>query len=224
MPYRKHPLITGEIYHIFNRSIAHQSIFLISHDYHRMLDLIDYYRYTNLPLRYSYFKRLNYDMKKQYTKQYLGDNRPQLKILTFCIMPNHYHFLIKQLSNKAISNFVRNIQNSYAKYFNIRHKRSGSLFQAMFKAKRIETDEQLLHVSRYIHLNPASEFVTELAKLEKYPWSSFKDYMGNMDGLVDTEYILSHFKSKDMYKKFVYDQADYHLKLKHIKHLILEQS
>ena len=119
---------------------------------------------------------------------------------------------------------MRNFQNSYNKYFNTKHDRTGSLTQAMFKAVRIETDEQLLHVNRYIHLNPYTGHVVHTIKdLETYPWSSFPLYLSDeKNSFVDTSFILQMFPSIEEFKKFTYDQADYQRQLHQIKHLVLE--
>ena len=119
-------------------------------------------------------------------------------------MPNHFHFLLEQKEDKGISKFLSNLQNSYTKFFNISHERDGSLFSDQFKAVRIETDEQLIHVSRYIHLNPHTGFVVKsLKELEEYPWSSFPDYLQTPREFVDTEFILSFFGNSQKYIKFV---------------------
>ncbi|MBI2326694.1 transposase [Candidatus Curtissbacteria bacterium] len=147
-----------------------------------------------------------------------------LEILGFCLMPNHFHFLLKPNDDNSISSFVRNFQDSYAKYFNTKNDRVGSLFQAMFKAVRIETDEQLLHISRYIHLNPVSSFMLKAQSLEDYPWSSFREYLGSgVYTFVNPKEILAFFKPKTRYKEFVLDQADYQQELEKIKHLTLEK-
>ena len=95
----------------------------------------------------------------------------------------------------------------------------------MFKAVRIETDEQLLHVSRYIHLNPSTAYIVEPEKLGDYRWSSYLIYLNedSMDhSFVNPEIILSFFKNRADYKKFVLDQAVYQRELDKIKHLIFE--
>ncbi len=223
MPYRKIPIVAGEIYHVFNRSIAKLPIFKTNSDYVRTTKVVEFYRFKKLPIRFSYFKRLPDDLKKDFINSYMQDENKTLEIMSYCIMPNHVHFLIKQLKFGGISNFMRNFQNSYSKYFNTKYKRAGSLFQAMFKAVRIESDEQLIHVSRYIHLNPTTSFIINPQQLEKYPWSSLKDYLSKQhQSFISTEQILSYFKSRGAYKKFVKDNLDYQQKLDEIKHLILE--
>lgn len=149
----------------------------------------------------------------------------RVDILAFCLLDNHYHFLLRQITEKGISKFISNIQNGYAKYFNIKTKRSGPLFQPMFKAVRIETDEQFLHVSRYIHLNPTTNYLVELNKLNRYPWSSLNCYLENnysKYSFLNTSIIFGLIKSREEFKEFVYNQAEYQRELGKIKHLILE--
>lgn len=225
MPYRKEPIVAGEIYHVFNRSVARLPIFLNKNDYQRAIDLINYYRFPHHPaLRFSHFKRLPLKKREEILEDFAKNQKPTLEILAFCIMPNHTHFLIRMLLDRSLSLFMRDFQHSYSKYFNLKHNRSGSLFQSMFKAKRIETDEQLVHVSRYIHLNPSSSFIINTESLEGYPWSSFREYLGdhNPSNITSTKQILNYFRSKEEYKKFVLDQADYQRELSKIKHLTFD--
>jgi putative transposase len=138
-------------------------------------------------------------------------------------MPNHFHLLLKQIGDSGISKFLSNFQNSYTRYFNVKHERDGSLFLDQFKAIRIESDEQLLHVSRYIHLNPYTGFVIKSEKeLETYPWSSYTEYFLDKPRIIEKDILLSFFDSKSSFKKFVFNQADYQKRLKEIQHLIFE--
>lgn len=222
MPYRIVPFIPNEVYHVFNRSIARLPIFIERSDYGRVLDLINYYRFSRPPLRFSHYKRLSVERKIEFEKLFMVNKNSMLEILAYCIMPNHFHFLLRPKKNNAVSDFMRNLQNSYSKYFNTRRGRTGSLFQFMFKAVRMETDQQLLHVSRYIHLNPATSYLREIKDLDTYEWSSFKDYISNVKSFVNREIVLGNFRSKLEYRKFVFDQAEYQRELNKIKHLLLE--
>lgn len=224
MTYRKVPLVTGEIYHVFNRSVARQPIFPSNRDYKRALDVLSFYCYFDLPVRFSHFKRLPESQKKDLMDTLKKKGEMQIELYVFSFMPNHVHFLIREIREKGISTFMSNFQNSYAKYFNTKNDRSGGLFQQMFKAVRIETDEQLIHVARYIHLNPITAFILkDIEELSNYPWSSFSAYLGenNMDFLTK-EVLLSYFSSLDHFVKFTKDQVDYQRKLDKIKHLSLE--
>lgn len=143
-------------------------------------------------------------------------------LITFCLMPNHIHLLIKQISDGGISKFMRQVSDSFTRHFNTKYKRVGPLFQGAFKAVRIETNEQLLHVSRYLHLNPLTSYVVREENFINYPWSSLKDYLSKDSKLVNPKIVLSNFKASKDYLKFVMDQADYGKELEKIKHLALE--
>ena len=220
MPRRKFVLATNETYHIYNRSVARESIFSSAIYLRKIVEISDYYRYRQ-QLRLSQFKNLPIDQKKEYIKSRKNKTR-LVEIYAFAFMPNHYHFLLRQLTDNGITNFISNLQNSFAKYFNIKNDRNGSLFQNSFKGKRIESEEQLVHVSRYIHLNPVTSYLIELDDLVDYPWTSFRLYHYDLDLFVNKELLMESFKSKDDYYKFVADQVDYQRTLDKIKDLVLE--
>lgn len=222
--YRKTPLVPGQIYHVFNRSIARQPIFLNVNNYQRALDVLMFYSYLNPSIRFSHYNRLPSNQKSDFVNNLRKTGEKQIELLAFCLMPNHIHFLIKEIREKGISTFMSNLQNSYAKYFNKKTDRSGSLFQTMFKAVRIESDEQLIHVARYIHLNPVTAYILkDIDQLKNYPWSSFIDYLGmrNLD-ILNKDTILSYFSSTEQFINFTKDQVEYQRQLDQIKHLILE--
>lgn len=120
---------------------------------------------------------------------------------------------------------MRLLQNSYAKYFNTKHERSGVLFQGAFRAVHVETDEQLLHVSRYIHLNPVSANLIHKSQLASQIQNSFKNYI-NKDAspdFIETNLIMNFFNNnKQDYSDFVLNYADTQKQLQQIKHLFLE--
>lgn len=222
MPGRKIPLITGELYHVFNRGNNRQPTFTNKREYNRFKETINFYRVLKPPMNLSRFLRLD-ESKKENVHKVLKQSKRLVEIYCYCLMPNHFHFLLKQVEDQGVAKFMSNLQNSYTKYFNSSHERDGSLFLDQFKAVRIETDEQLVHVSRYIHLNPYTGYVVKsLEELESYPWSSFPDYFQNGNTSIEKNLILDFFKNSQQYKKFVFDQADYQRKLKEIEHLLLE--
>jgi len=139
-------------------------------------------------------------------------------------MPNHFHLLLKQSKDKGILTFMRSFQNSYAHYFNHKAKRKGTLFQGRFKTIRVETEAQLLHLSRYIHLNPLSSYVIkDLTALWQYPYSSLLEYINlQKSQYCQKQIILKQFSNRLDYKKFVSDRADYQQSLEKIKHQLLE--
>ena len=146
-----------------------------------------------------------------------------VEILCYCLMPNHFHFLLRQLKERGITRFMTRFTDSYAKYFNTKHKRNGPLFQGRFKAVRIEDDNQLLHVSRYIHLNPVVSYVVSVDQLDAYPWSSMGEYLGlHKNQLSNKDLILGQFKDAKAYRSFVHDQIDYAKTLQAIEHLTID--
>jgi len=223
-------LITDQFYHVFNRGVDRRQTFTGFPDYHRFLKTINFYRFTSLPIKLSHFLKQSTKTRTEFLNRLVLRQKILVEILAFCLMPNHFHFLVKQTENNGISNFLRLCQNSYTKYFNIKNNRTGSLFQGQFKAVRVETEEQLLHLSRYIHLNPYTSYtVKSLDQLFSYPWSSLPEYSSiNINrkveelNITDKTMILSQFKSADSYKKFICSQSDYQRQLDKIKHLTFD--
>lgn len=223
MPYRKVIFANKEIYHVVNQGVAKESIFRGPKDYQRAFLLIDFYRHSQPALRFSHHLRQPKEKREAFFKD-LKKAAQIVEIIAFCLMPNHFHFLLRQLIDKGISRFMANLQNSYARYFNLKYKRTGPLFSPLFKAIRIETDEQLVHVSRYIHLNPSTSFIVEIKDLEDYKWSSLPTYLKlSPYYFVNPEPVLNHFPNVKNYRQFVFDQADYQRKLQKIKQFLLEK-
>lgn len=212
MPKRKESLINGQIYHVFNRGVEKRKVFLTSKDYTRFLEAFNHY--SSNKLKFSTKSKLS-------PKRLEAKELDSVEVLAYCFMPNHFHFLLKQKIDDGISKFVGNLLNSYTKYFNIKNDRVGPLFQGRFKAVMIENEEQLIHVSRYIHLNPL--VANLVSDIESYLWSSYREYLGleNSDFVKTTE-ILNLFKSKEEYKQFVLDQVDYARVLDQLKHNLLD--
>lgn len=218
MSVRKEVIATGEVYHVFNRSIDKQRIFKNSYDYRRLLELIQYYQFLNTPVRYSHFNRLNLEQKEIIWYQLRKQSKRIVDIYAFCVMPNHFHFLMKPLEDNGLSDYMRFIQLGYAKYFNKKYHRKGVLFEGMFHAVRIEDDEQFVHVHRYILLNPVTAFLIKLDAIDNYPWSAYP-YLFK-DNFVNSEYIKSQFSSIEKYLSFLKDQENYQKELNRIKHLV----
>ncbi len=177
------------------------------------METMDYYRKKNPPVRFSYKNR-------PFMVNTNKNDSPLVEILSFCLMPNHFHVLIKQIEEKGITSFLNKLSNSYTKYFNTRHKRVGPLFQGSFKAIRVEDDEQLLHVSRYIHLNPLVDYLVK--NLRTYPYSSYREFLGLAKGFCKKSVVLEYFTSPTHYETFVLNQADYAKSLKDAEKLLLD--
>ena len=220
---RKTPLATGHVYHIFNRGVNKQAIFFDKSDYTRFLKAAIHYKSKSTKFGYELEnERVSIvDDTGSSGELALQPKVPKVEVLAYCLMPNHFHFLIKQLEDEGITGFMRRLMNSYAHYINVKRKRVGPLFAGRFKNVLIETDEQFLHVSRYIHLNPLVSGLVD--SLEGYPWSSYACYVnGADDKLCSPDGVVKMFESATEYKKFVLDQADYGRELERIKHLVLD--
>lgn len=220
---RKLVFTKNNLYHVFNRGVERRPIFTKTKEYKRAVDLLNYYQYAVTPLRFSQFLLQPAERQEQIINLMTKSGK-QIEIISYCLMPNHFHFLIRQVKDNGIPEVISNFTNAYTKYFNTKYDRVGPLLQGTFKAVRVESDEQLIHLSRYIHLNPVTSSLVELSSLPKYEWSSYPSYANNSQNLlVSKGLILSYFKNPNQYKSFVEDQADYAKKLGTIKHLSLEQ-
>lgn len=192
-------------HHIFNRGSFKQKIFRKQKDYDTFIDILKYYlRYPELsPLsKLSKIKLQKTD--RQTTKPYY--------LIAYCLMPNHFHFLLFQKEKSpTLSDFMKKISITYAMYFQQQYQHSGTLFQGKFKSVKVFDNEQLLYLTKYIHLNPVK--ITEGSDPSIYPYSSLRDYLllnkAEKDWL-DSTAILKKFYPKSLnpqqkYLSFILD-------------------
>lgn len=204
-------------YHIYNRGVAKQKIFHNTQDYQHFLDTLSFYLEKNPESKFSALP-----FKKR--RKFLSANvkKPLVEILAYCLMPNHFHLIVKQLLDGGITTFMRRSLNSYTRAYNTRYNRVGTIFQGRFSAVLVENDEQLLHLSRYIHLNP---FVAKITNEPKnYLWSSYNiNYLrSNNSRLCKTDLIISLVGSSELYKAFVENYAGYAQDLAYIKNQLID--
>ncbi len=220
---RKNEIVNDAIYHIFNRSIAKFKIFNNEKEYNRLKDITVYYRYNELPFKFSRFTEL-LDTKRKGIKESLENilesEKKIVRIIAYCFMPTHYHFILQQLEEKGIEKFIGNIQNSYAKYFNKKYERKGPLWEGRFRNVRVETNDQLLHLTRYLHLNPTTSSITE--KPEDWKYSSYKEYLNQMKGEELCDYSELIDMKPDLYRNFVLSNIDYQKELHDIRKLFVD--
>ena len=182
---------SGGIYHVYNRGVNKDEIFFQEDDYRYFIFLLS--RYVSKPKKFENGDRRNYYKK--------------IQILSFCLMNNHFHLLLKQARKKVISNFMRSIIVSYTLYINSKYKRVGHLFQGTYKARLIVNKEDLINISKYIHLNPEEcsgdfDFIS-------YPYSSIRSYIEDSSDFpfVNKKEILSIFSGENiamgMYKDYL---------------------
>lgn len=190
-------------YHIYNRGNNKQDIFLEPADY------------------FQFIKRIKIILQQDINQTRLTQSsiKPLPKnsfvIIAYCLMQNHFHFLIRQNSNIGINRLISKLCTSYAIYFNKKYGRVGRVFQDKFKAKHIDDERYLLHLTAYIHNNPNSPL--------NYKFSSFNEYIGVINNkITDSQTILSYFSGDvDAYKKFVLDNKKSDID---IKSLIFEEN
>lgn len=196
------------------------SIFADKRSYQRFLDTLNYYQYEEAPVKFSSFLTMNKDDRKKVERSLMETSKRRVEIIAYCLMPNHFHLLLRQTGEEGISELIRRVGISYGRYFNLRRERLGPLLQGAFKAVRITSEEQLIHVIRYIHINPYVGFVTKKEQLTEYQWSSLGDYMGNDGSVFIVKESLVSLGNKHL--KWVMDEADYKRKLKEMEVLRLE--
>jgi putative transposase len=193
-----------EHYHLCSRGVAKQNIFIDDRDYIRFLFLILYFQSPvnlfNLSRPVTSFVRsqtfnISPDIIEQIIKQRM------IELNTFCLMPNHFHLIIREVEEGGTAKFMQRILTAYAKYFNTKYQRTGHVFENLYYAVHIEDNNQLLYVSAYVHKNPF-----DLKKnYENYPWSSFSDYSktNKWGKFLNPEIILEQFDDEKDYAKWV---------------------
>jgi len=189
--------IIDSYYHVYARGANKQSVFL---------DPADKDYFIHLFARY-----LSTDQAISKTGVVYPHYYTQLELLTYCLMDNHFHLLLYQAEQGALAGFMKSLMTSYSAYFNRKYKRSGSLFESRYKASRITNDSYLLHISRYIHLNPRS--------WKYFSYSSLRYYRkGDEPDWLRIERILELFGNRDAYLEFVSDYQDNKVMIDEIKH------
>ena len=220
---RKNPLIIGETYHTFTRSIADFKVFNKSSDYVQLQHLMSYYQFQN-DLRFSDFIDLQLVEAEGFNKAIeivSKDKEKLVQIIAYCLMPTHFHLILKQLSENGISRYLKDLLISYTRTFNLIHKRKGPLWESRFQSVLVNSDEQLLHLTRYLHLNPVTAGI--IGKPEDWNFSSYNEYIGNVNNnpkICQFDDILD-IKSTP-YRKFVNDQISYQRELAKIKSLMID--
>ena len=181
--------VSGGYYHIYNRGVAKQDIFLDKQDYRVYLNYLKQaLTQPNIIKVKKYVQGRSFNAVTRLPKNF----QKNIFLIAYCLMPNHFHLLIKQNDINAMESFMRSIATRYASYFNKKNDRVGPVFQGRYKAIMITDDKYLLHLSRYIHLNPY-EITNNL--LDSY--SSYADYLSRKStSWVKPEIVLKFFKQK----------------------------
>ena len=171
MPKRQVEFAKGEYYHIYNHGANRRPIFREAENYRFLLRLL-----------------------KQHASAL------DIAIVAYCLMPNHYHLLVRQDGTTLAGKLPQAVFNSYVKAFNKRYQRTGTLFEGPYKAIHIDRQEYLIHLCRYIHGNPVKDDI--VSSLDQWPYSNYLEWIGKRAGtLFDPQFVEAHFNDGAEYRK-----------------------
>ncbi len=181
MPYRQDAFAPGNIYHVYNRGINKMPIFTGPDNYVYLLRKV---------------KRLLTELP--------------ITVLAYCLIPNHYHFVLRQDSDIPISAFIQRLFQTYTQAFNKQQGRKGPLFEGRFRHVHVDRDEYVIHLCRYVHLNPVTAgLVSDPAE---WPYSNYLEWIETRSGtLVDHAFVRQFFPMPDAYVAFVQDHIAPHI-------------
>lgn len=201
----------GGFYHVYNRGVEKRQIFIDETDYKTFLGYLKFYltnpNLQGLALKDDTGRTIP---PSRVAKNFVGG----LNLHSYCLMPNHFHFLLSQNYDRVMPDFMHSLIMKYAMYFNKKYERVGSLFQGRYKCVKIEGEEQFTYVSKYIHRNPLDVLPTGPGPegLQEYKYSSYGNYLGlYKQSWVKTEDVLSYFSKtnpRSTYQAFVEESGD----------------
>jgi len=182
-------------YHVYNRGVEKRDIFLDDQDYRVFLSFIK--AYLSPPASSLVVHPITQvtgsdPVRLRLLKSFVGE----ISLLAYCLMPNHFHLLLWQSPRDAMTRFLRALCTSYVMYFNKKYKRVGTLFQGIYRAAYVDEDAYLLHLSRYVHLNPFELTGSDPVSLIGYPYSSYAYYLGRKKAhWINPSPVLGFFQS-----------------------------
>lgn len=202
-------------YHIYNRGINKEKVFLDEQDYKTFLSYLKFY--LSLP-------NLQGDSLKVAPTRQLKNYNDQVKLIAYCLMPNHYHLMVWQKEADGINFFMRSLATKYSRYFNRKYKRLGPVFQSVYKAVLVENEYQMIFLTKYIHRNPVG-ILPSRSLLVDYKYSSYANYLGRFNQTwISKDDILGLFSKTNLsntYESFVEETDERDLPI--IKKIIIEE-
>ena len=178
MPYQNEPFGQGQYYHIYNRGAGKEKIFFNQGNYEYLLRLM-----------------------KRYSRNH------GTTVIAYCLMPNHFHFLLRQETEEPLTKFMSGLFNAYVQALNLQQGREGALFGSRFQHKYVDKWEYLVILCRYIHRNPIKAGM--VSKPEDWIYSNYREWIGIRNGeLKDGAFIHDHFPNPEEYVAFVNDIED----------------
>lgn len=199
------------MYHVYNRGVDSRKIFTDEYDYTVFLSFLKHALLPEDKVKQVISKE-KLSNAKRFNPRRINLSQ-ELELVAFCLMPTHFHLLLYQVTDDAITRFMRSTATGYSMYFNKRQHRKGTLLQGRYKASEIDSQAYWLHISRYIHLNPLDIRSDYL----HYDKSSLRYYLGETKvEWLKPQRVLENFDSVDEYKRFV---ADYESRRSEFKEL-----
>ncbi len=222
MPTRD-PHAIDEWYHCYNRGVDKRTLFEDVHDYERLqlgLFVANGERYMHIS-----------NMKSPRHRDVLTDEDmdrgdPLVEVGAYCLMPNHFHFLIREIGEGGIAKFMQKLCTSYTMYFNTKYERTGALLAGTFKSKHVPNDEYLKHLVSYIHLNPAKLFDPKWKtggsanlvqeRLRAYSYSSLPDFLGQdrLEKRILGNSLLSLYETIPKLSEIIEEAQAYNIEVK----------
>ena len=203
---------SGGYYHIYNRGVEKRIIFLDEGDYKNFLGILKMYLVP--PNLQGQTLQVDGTVKSMAPTKTPINFATEISLICYCLMPNHFHMMVRQNSDRSIASFLQTIMTKYVVYFNKKYRRQGSLFQGRYRAVRISNEGQFTYITKYIHRNPMDLLParSDLAGLSEYKYSSYGNYLGLFkQSWVRTEDILSYFSKmnpRNSYQSFVEETGD----------------
>jgi len=214
MSIRKINLVQGEYYHIYNRGNSKQKIFHDKEDYLRFISLLYISNTSESFNLYDLSRDSNFNIYE------IERNNLLVNLGAYCLMPNHFHLLITEMTEGGISKFMQKLGTAYSMYYNTKYERTGGLFEGKFKAQHASTDNHLKYLFSYIHLNPIKLIQKDwkekgirnkkeaLDHLSKYQYSSYLDFIGEkriQNKILNLQSFPEYFPNKSSFIEEIFE-------------------
>ena len=228
---RKINFSNNEYYHIYNRGVDKRDVFLDENDYLRFLDNLKTFNNNSTHDQRIYIKNKSLQGAAELSSEaselssvttnlndFLGSLPKLVEIICYCLNPNHFHLIMRQLVDSGIEKFMHKLGTGYTNFFNLEHHRSGALFQGPFKATQVTSFEYLLWLSIYVNTNAQIHGITDNAA--DYPWCSYPAYLGiKADNICNKNILLDEVQN---YKTIAEDTAKFMKMKKEMEKFILD--
>lgn len=193
---------SGEYYHVFNRGIDGRNIFNDEEDLDRFFKGVQ--EFNSVESIGSLYEN---EFNKKFGRS-MSKSEKLVDLVAYCLNPNHYHMIIQQTEDGGVTKFMKSIGNGYTKYLNNKLKRKGPVFQGMFGARHIDSDEYLLHLSAYVNLNDRVHQLGHGTSKFVKSRTSWAEYTKDVLGVCSKDIILEQIGGKDNYREMADERVE----------------